>query len=75
MGEEPASINSSVVTTSCRQGLMRRDAVAELGSLIVIGMVRANNNNKNNGGQVVVLNQMKPGESNYCNELRSKIGS
>lgn len=50
MGEEPASINSSVVTTSCGQGLMRRDAVAELGSLIVIGMVRAKKKKKRRPG-------------------------
>lgn len=50
---------------------MRRDNVTELGSLIVTGMIRYP---PKNGGQVVVLNQMKPGKSNYYNEQRYETG-
>lgn len=72
--EELPSLSSSVVF--CRQGLMRRD-VGELGFRMVMDLIRSPPTTTkkykiNNGGQVLVLNQIKQNEFNYCNKQRYK---
>lgn len=52
------------VTFHCMPGLMVEDAVTEIVSLIIIGMIRY----RNNRGQMVALYCQHQGMCNYHNE-------
>lgn len=57
----PESLESKVEVVLFRPELMIKETVIELGSLIVMGIIRP----QNNKGQVAVLNFQKRGYDNY----------